>query len=87
MKTPTGGVLREPYRSDKGWEVIKVIDRTQRVERTLDQVWDRVEYDTRLARRREVSGEYIGQLLEAAGVRMYPEAFSTPPADRDDGSK
>lgn len=87
METPPGSIVDEPYRSDKGWEVIKIIDRTQRVEKTLDQVWDRVEYDTRLARRREVSGQYIGQLLEAAGVRMYPEVFSKPPTDPNDDSK
>ena len=42
----------------------------------LDEVRDRVEYDTRLARRQEVTEQFIGQLMEAAGVKMYPEAFS-----------
>jgi parvulin-like peptidyl-prolyl isomerase len=71
-----GDVLAEPYRSAAGWEAIKVLDRTARQERSLDEVRDRVEYDTRLARRQEVTEQFIGQLMEAAGVKMYPEAFS-----------
>lgn len=71
-----GDLLAEPYRSAAGWEVIKVLDRTARKERPLDEVRDRVEYDTRLARRQEVSEQYITELMKSAGVKVYPEAFS-----------
>ncbi|MBN1511978.1 MAG: peptidyl-prolyl cis-trans isomerase, partial [Phycisphaerae bacterium] len=71
-----GDLLAEPYRSAAGWEVIKVLDRTARKERPLDEVRDRVEYDTRLARRQEVSEQYVTELMKSAGVKVYPEAFS-----------
>ncbi len=71
-----GDALAEPYRSAAGWEVIKVLDRTARKERSLDEVRDRVEHDTRLARRQEVTEQFVRQLMEAAGVKLYPEAFT-----------
>lgn len=71
-----GDVLAEPYRSAAGWEAIKVLDRTPRKERPLEEVRDRVEYDTRLARRQEVTEQYITELMNDAGVKVYPEAFT-----------
>jgi peptidyl-prolyl cis-trans isomerase C len=79
-----GDVLPEPVETSQDWLVIQVVERTEAVQRTLDEVRDRVEYDTQLARQQEVTEQYIQQLFEASGVRMYPQAFSMQGGQTDD---
>jgi parvulin-like peptidyl-prolyl isomerase len=69
-------VLAEVYKSDAGWEVVKVLERTERVEKTFDEVKDEAQADARGARQREVSQQYLRELFEKRGVKLYPEAFS-----------
>jgi len=69
-------VLAVAYQSDRGWHAVKVISRSERRERTLDEVRDQVEGDVRRARRQEVSQQYMEKLFEAKGVKFYPAAFA-----------
>ena len=74
-------VLGEPYQSDAGWHVVKVVDRTEGKARPFSEVRDAVERDTRAARRSEVTQQYIQELFDAAGVKFYPNAFGIGAAD------
>ncbi|MCP4593252.1 MAG: hypothetical protein GY842_21145 [bacterium] len=70
-----GTVLGEVYESAEGWHVVKVLERTERVEKTYDQVADRVQQEARAARRQEVTRQYLEELFEQHEVKLYPEAF------------
>ncbi len=75
MAAESGSVLVEPFESDRGWHVIKVIDRRERVQETFDEVRERVERDAQAARRGEATEQYLRELLETRGVKFYPQAF------------
>lgn len=75
MAAARGSVLVEPYKSDAGWHVVKVTDRTERLEKSFDDVRDLVERDARAARREEATQQYIRELFEVRGVKFYPQAF------------
>ena len=74
-------VLNGVYQSDAGWHVVKVLDRTERVERSYEEVKDLAERDARAARRREVSQQYLQELFERHEVELYPEAFLMAPRE------
>ena len=86
-ETAPGGFLAEPFQSEKGWEAIKVVSRTERVAKKLDEVRDQAERDTRMARRQEVSQQYVQELMQAAGAKLFPEAFTMQPSPKKDEPK
>lgn len=69
-------VLPKSYASDRGWHVVKVVDRVERVQKTLEEVRERVAADARAARQKEVTQQYIEELLRGAEVTFYPDAFA-----------
>lgn len=69
-------VLPKPYQSDRGWHVVKVTDRVERAQKTLEDVRDQVTADARSARQKEVTQQYVEELLRGADVKFYPEAFA-----------
>jgi len=68
-------VLSEPIQTDRGWHVVKVIAHQEAETPPLDEVRDRVRRDTMEARRREVTDQYLSQILQDAQVRFYPEVL------------
>ena len=76
MAAATNTVLAIPYKSDRGWHVVKVVDRLERKQLSLDEVREEVEQDVRTDRREEVSRQYLRELFEAEGVKFYPAAFA-----------
>ncbi|MCK4660195.1 MAG: peptidyl-prolyl cis-trans isomerase [Phycisphaerae bacterium] len=70
-----GGVLGEVYKAGLGWQVVKVLERTEAVQKPFEEVKGRVERDTQKTRRREVTRKYIDQLFVEHQVKLYPEAF------------
>ncbi|MFH0982442.1 MAG: peptidyl-prolyl cis-trans isomerase [Planctomycetota bacterium] len=74
---PSDTVLNEVYKTDAGWHIVKVLERTEAAERSYAEVKDQVEQDTRAARQREVSQQYLQELFERHEVKTYPEAFLT----------
>ena len=77
-------MLPQPFKSNWGWHVVKVRDRRDRRESSLDEVADQVRRDVTWARRGEVTEQYIQELLDARKVKFYPRAFVESGAD--DGS-
>ena len=70
-----GTVLNDVYHTQAGWHVAKVLERTERVEKSYEDVKDRVERDARTARQREVTQQYLQELFGKQQVKLYPEAF------------
>ncbi len=70
-------VLKDPYKgSDGQWHVVKVLEKTETRQLSLDEAADRVRADTRRARTQEVTEQFIQGLFEKADVKFYPEAFA-----------
>ncbi len=84
MAAPAGTVLATPYKSERGWHVVKVIKRTERRVKPFEEVRDAVERDVRAARRQEVSQQFLEELFEANSVKLYPAAFA-PNGTQEDG--
>ena len=84
-----GHVLDDPVKGDGGWHVLKVTSHRERVERPFEEIKDRVRSDAGAARTREVTEQYIRELFEKLGVKLYPEVFlkskgaATQPAPAD----
>lgn len=79
-----GTVLERPYAAGDAWAVVKIVDHAERVEKSLDEVREQAEYDTRLARQQEVTQQYIDELFKRDKVTLYPEAFSFQPKTEKD---
>lgn len=87
MNAPIDTILVNPYESDAGWHVVKVIDRTERVQKRFEDVRQAVEREVRAARRAEVTHQYIRELFEARGVKFYPGAFTQSGGDDGAGDR
>jgi peptidyl-prolyl cis-trans isomerase C len=79
-----GSVLNSVYQTDAGWQVVKVLDRTERKDKSYEEVKDQVEQDARAARQYEVTRQYLQELFEQHQVKLYPEAFL--PASKPSGA-
>ncbi len=73
-------ILDQPYESPAGWHVIKIVSHRERLEQPLEDIRDQVYQDTVAARNREVSEQFVNELLEASQVKFYPEALGVPAA-------
>ena len=70
-----GQVLAEPFKTEKGWEIVKVEDKTAERQMTFEEVGDRVEMDLLRQKRREVQSEYIKMLMDEQDVVIHAAAF------------
>ena len=80
-----GKILDRPVESDRGWHVIKVLSHRERVERPLEEIKAEVQRDTLAARRREVTDQYMAELFDQAGVKLYPQVFLNQAEQSDKG--
>ncbi len=69
-------VLAVPYEGERGWHAVKIVDRKERRQKSFDEVKEEVERSVRMARREEVSQQYLQELFTTKGVKFYPGAFS-----------
>lgn len=81
-----GDVLNDVYQTDAGWHVVRVAERTERVQKSYAEVKDRVERDAREARQREVSRQYLQELFDQHEAKLYPEAFLMSPKESGEAS-
>jgi foldase protein PrsA len=79
-------VLSEVYATEAGWHVVQVVERTERVEKALEQVREQVERDARAARQREVTQQYLRELFDRREVKLYPEAFLMTASEQGEAS-
>ncbi|HEY3246215.1 MAG TPA: peptidylprolyl isomerase [Phycisphaerae bacterium] len=75
-KLDAGALHDEPYQSAKGWEVIKIVEKTAAREPKLSEVREEVEADTRHARQQEVAQQYVQELFKRHNVQFFPNAFA-----------
>lgn len=83
FKATAGALLERAFKGDRGYHVVKVLERSPSRQLGQDEVADRIRSDTQRARAQEVTEQYIQALFEEAKVKLYPEAFgplTTAPA-------
>jgi peptidyl-prolyl cis-trans isomerase C len=76
FKAKPGTVLDKPYKAPGGYHIVKVIERVEPQQLTLDQAADRVRADTQRARTQEVTEQYLQSMFDEAKVKLYPEVFA-----------
>ena len=76
MAAAENTVLAIPYKSDRGWHVIKIIKREPGRVLPFDEVRDEVEADARQARRQEVLRQYVQELFDKYHVKLYPQVLA-----------
>jgi len=77
-------VLDEPFKTEKGWEIVKVETLTPQRQKTLDEVSQQVISMLANQKRQDVQSSYIKQMMDKYNVIIHTSAISG--ADRT-GSK
>ncbi|WP_230467289.1 foldase protein PrsA [Lujinxingia vulgaris] len=65
--------ISEPVRSDFGWHIIQVTERSDEEVMTFDSVKDQLTRELRNQALQESLGTYVAQLREEAEIETYPE--------------
>jgi peptidyl-prolyl cis-trans isomerase C len=71
-----GKILPDPYKSDAGWHVIKVVSHREKQDKPFEEVADAARRDATAARQRETTEAYLKELFGEYQVKLYPEVFS-----------
>ena len=81
-----GSVLETPFKTDKGWEVVKVDSIQPERQKSFDEVGQEVMRTLSTQKQQEVQTEYIQQMMDKYNVVVHTSAFK-PPAEEADVSK
>src|SRR5690554_526770 len=65
--------ISEPVRSDFGWHIIQVTERTEEEVMSFDSVKDQLTRELRNQALQESLGTYVAQLRDGAEIETYPE--------------
>lgn len=76
FKAKAGSVLDKAFKGKTGYHIVKVLERTESRQLSLDEAADRVREDTQRARTQEVTEQYIQSMFTESKVKLYPEAFA-----------
>jgi peptidyl-prolyl cis-trans isomerase C len=77
-----GTVLDQPFKTDKGWEVIKVEERQPSRQKSFDEVRQQVTMELLRQKREDVQREYIREMMDKHNVIIHTSALA--PASQAD---
>jgi parvulin-like peptidyl-prolyl isomerase len=69
-------ILDEPFKTDKGWEIVKVETLTPERQKTLDEVSQQVISMLANQKRQEVQSSYLEQMMDKYNVIIHTSAMS-----------
>jgi peptidyl-prolyl cis-trans isomerase C len=75
-------VLEKPFKTDKGWEVIKVEEKKASRQKSFDEVRQQVTMQLLRQKREEVQREYIREMMDKHGVIIHTSVLA--PAQQTD---
>jgi parvulin-like peptidyl-prolyl isomerase len=81
-----GSVLETPFKTDKGWELVKVDSIQAERQKSFDEVRQEVMRTLSSQKQQEVQKEYIQQMMDKYNVVIHTSAFS-PPAEEANAEK
>ncbi|MBN2211497.1 MAG: peptidyl-prolyl cis-trans isomerase [Sedimentisphaerales bacterium] len=70
-----GDILAEPFKTDKGWEIIKVREKTAKRQKKFDEVRQQVITELLSQKRRDVQAGLIQQMMDRYNVIVHTSAF------------
>lgn len=82
----SGSVLDTPFKTDKGWEVVKVDSIQPERQKSFDEVRQEVMRTLSTQKQQEVQTEYIQQMMDKYNVIVHSSALR-PPAEEADAPK
>ena len=68
-------VLESPVKTEKGWEIVKVEEKTAERQKTFDEVRQQVMYALTNQKRQDVQQEYIKQMMDKYNVVIHTAAM------------
>ena len=77
-------VLDKPFKTDKGWEVIKVEEKHEPRQKSFDEVRQQVTMQLLRQKREDVQREYIKEMMDKHGVIIHTSVLA--PARQDPNS-
>ena len=75
---PPGTVIETPFKSEHGWEVIKVDSQQPERQKSFDEVRQEVMQTLMQQKQQEVQQDLIRQMMNKYNVVIHTSAFSTP---------
>jgi peptidyl-prolyl cis-trans isomerase C len=77
-----GAVLDKPFKTDKGWEIVKVEEKHPSRQKSFDEVRQQVTMELLRQKREEVQREYIREMMDKHGVILHTSVLA--PAQQAD---
>ena len=71
-------VLEKPFKTDKGWEIVRVDSKQPQRQRGFEEAAQEVMMALMGQKRQEVQQEYINQMMDKYGVIIHASAFAPP---------
>lgn len=69
-------VLDKPFKTDKGWEIVKVEERQEQRQKSFDEISQQVAMQLLRQKREEVQREYIKEMMDKHQVVIHTSAFA-----------
>jgi parvulin-like peptidyl-prolyl isomerase len=79
-------LLDTPFKTDKGWEIIKVEQVHPERQKDFDEVKDQATMDLTSAKRREVQQEYLKEMMDKYNVVLHTSALKPAEQDQSQGT-
>ncbi|MCI0499959.1 MAG: peptidyl-prolyl cis-trans isomerase [Planctomycetales bacterium] len=76
LAADTGDVLQEPFKTEKGWEIIKVCQKDSPRQKTFEEVKQQVTSSLLNQKRQDVQGDLIRQMMDKYGVIIHTSALT-----------
>ena len=74
--TSAGQLLDEPFKTEKGWEIVKVDAKTDKRQETFDEVRQQVLSELLDQKRQDVQTEYIKRMMDEYNVIIHTSALA-----------
>jgi len=85
--TDAQALLPEPFKTEKGWNIIKVLQKQPERQKSFEQVRDEVLSTLLSQKRRDVQQDYIRKMMDKYNVVIHQSAFGkSQQGDSEEGS-
>jgi peptidyl-prolyl cis-trans isomerase C len=79
-------LLGEPFKTDKGWEIVHVHEKQPEQQKSFEQVREEVMSTLLRQKQQDVQAEYVKQIMDKYNVIVHTSAFG-PPADSESATE
>jgi parvulin-like peptidyl-prolyl isomerase len=76
------GLVDKPFKTDKGWEIVKVEEKQAPRQKSFEEVQQQVAMQLLRQKREEVQREYIKEMMDKHQVVIHTSAFAPAPQEQ-----